>query len=308
MDILKIIKELSLEDLEKFVAERIIELESKSKKVEKLGFDLDYNPTPVNLLDPEDLDIYVDVELYHHGYIPKNTQIVYGMYADTKRGTIQNNGLYYYIDDDSYILDFCKYIKDKNIENEVSLFRLILEFITNYFGVIVIKQIDRDDMLKMIYKNETSFYDRIEESKFSWYKGKGNAMCSERAILVENILSFLGFDIYFILGKIEIDDEEISHSYNILNVDNADIDSLKSKTEILDFSDLVYEHADNSDMVQSVMPFIGCIDEDIEDIIDILYEGGKLCANEYDLVKFGDKAIQRTKDKRRVYSMQFKFI
>lgn len=204
MDILEYIKQLDDETLEKEVEERIAFLEEDEENIipDTIGYKLDYNPD--SLIKPnEDPTEIEKVNLIDNfnGYIPFGTRIVYGMVFNPETKVKSNGARYYYIDDDSYILDFCKYIRDKDVNDPYDFFDYIFSFIRDYFGVI--EQIDREIMMNYVLKNDYYFYNPTEENRYSMFKGKGNALCSEITLMAQNILSFFGFDVKYIMGTIK---------------------------------------------------------------------------------------------------------
>lgn len=222
MEILEFIKDLDDEFLERFVKERIDFLEEDEEGLlpDTIGYRLNYNPSSLIMLKDKKKELQqVSIIDNYNGYIPKNTRIVYGMVYNPKTMAKSNGARYYYLDEDSYILEFCKFIRDKEINTPYMLFDYIFDFIKDYFGRIEL--IDREKMMNYLLKKDHYFYDPINENKYSMFKGKGNAMCSEIGVMAQNILSFLGFDVKYVMGTIRrisevceyipefIDDEEI---------------------------------------------------------------------------------------------------
>ena len=206
MEVVRKIEQLKEEELHDYIEKRIETLEEESIKfnpnIDTIGFKLDYNPTDYHLLDKENQKTFeITVRCFYSGYISKGIRIVYGMeYHDGRIAS--NNGNYYYIDDDQYIYDFCKLIKEKEIVDEYELFDYILEFIENYFSPI--KRLpERDDMHKLILEKDYYFYKPQEEHTFSSFKKRGNAMCTEYALMAQNLMSFFGIESYYVIGKEE---------------------------------------------------------------------------------------------------------
>ena len=114
-------KNLSNEELERVVKIRINQLERKSKKengnIDIIGYDIGYNPEIYDIKKPGKLPPVRTIYIYD-GYVPKNTRYVYGITPEVFNNSYSNVGCYYYVDDDSYILDFCKYVRDKDVQNE----------------------------------------------------------------------------------------------------------------------------------------------------------------------------------------------
>lgn len=268
MYILEEIQKLSDEELEEYIKNRINELEENSKRINEdidtIGYILDYNPSEFNLLEEDDDNLEVDLQCTYNGYIPKGMRMVYGL-TYTKEKIAKNSGSYYYIDTDDYVYMFLKYIKDKEVNSEHDLFVYLQFFIKNYLGWI--EKISRDDMFNMIYKNEKSYYDRVEEHNFSWFKNKGNAMCSEISLMAQNILAFFGFNTYIVIGyeKTKENDGEC-HAYNLVSFNCSETNEL---AEILiDFSNYTYAYDYKGERINRT-PFIGILD-DINEAIETL--------------------------------------
>lgn len=234
MEFYELIKTMSLEELENCIKRIICVSEMISKdhnKVDYIGYNLDYNPTYYPFLDKEENSVGIDLRCFYNGYIPKNTKMVYKVKIESNMVS-SNDGSYYYIDDDSYILEFCKYIKDIEVENEFNLFFLILNFLNKYFGNF--NNVDRDTMFKMILKNESTYYDPINEHSIKKFKNSGNAMCSEYAVFAQNILSIFGFDSSIIIGQTIKNDEEECHAFNLVSY--VEKDTGKEVFQLVDFS------------------------------------------------------------------------
>ncbi len=277
MDMVEYIKDLSEKEIEEFFKERIEFLEEKNDNQEKytIGYNLDYNPSAFNLLDFEENIPKVELISGFNGYIPLGTKIIYGMVYNADAKVTSNYGHYYYIDDNSYILEFIKSIKDKDINNIYELFDLIFEFIYDYFGYI--ETISREDMMKLIFKNETAFYKPVEEHKYSMFKEKGNAQCSEIGIMAQNILSFLGIYSKLIIGahKMDLDDVE-GHAYNMVQYEEDE----ELKSIILDFSSSVFV-INSKHKVIGYAPFIHYLDISIDDAYKNILSGESITAQNY---------------------------
>ena len=100
-------------------------------------------------------------------------------------------------------------IKEKNSEDFFDICEAILETVDEYFGGIE----HIDERLGYYYSDD---YDESEDNKISDLKGKGAAMCVERAALAQNLLNSLGIkSFYKCSGIIKNDNAEV-HSYNLV--------------------------------------------------------------------------------------------
>ncbi|MBR2828658.1 MAG: hypothetical protein IKE70_05455 [Bacilli bacterium] len=271
MDIVRKIESLEKEELKKFVEDRIELLEQESIKhnpgIDTIGFHLDYNPTNYHLLEQEGIEKFeITVRCFYSGYISKGIRMVYGMeYHNVLLAS--NNGNYYYVDDDSYIEDFCKYIKNKEIQDEFELFDYILEYERNYFGVIK-KEPEIDKMHNLILEKENFYFKPKEEHSFSSFKGKGNAMCTEYALMAQNLMSFFGIDSYFVIGKEEDNINGVeNHAFNLIQFEKSDTKEIKNY--LIDYSSPVKIYNPNYEEIGK-SPFMGKIDKFNQEFIDDL--------------------------------------
>lgn len=301
MDIVRKIEKLSDEELEQFVIERIDKLEKEQTEKEvsdTIGYLLDCGNTNLNLLESIDELVVSKFD----GYIPRGTRIVYGMIVNGYTGFATNGGNYYYLDDDSYILDFCKYLRTQDVCDQFELFDCVLDFCNDYFGVI--ETIKREDMNKLIYKNKEEFYEPINEHVLSMFKKKGNNQCSELSVVAQNILAFLGYDISVIIGNHQIDGEKpVAHAYNMVNfkhsITNEDV------SVILDMSASVYVLDINHNMI-GLAPYVHYLDKPKDQAYNdmLLTENKEIeCPNYSYMLCSQEKVWKFAEDRYRHYSL-----
>lgn len=302
MDFLEEIRDLNNEELKKLVEEKIKVLEEASyednPELDTIGYEIDYNPTDflIELLNGEDT-IGIDSNCFYVGYARRGLRVVYGL-SYGHENIVSNDGNYYYLDDDSYVLEFCKYIQDKEVNNEYELFNYIIKFIYNYFRRI--KDIDRYEMFKMIKQSKKNYYDPIKEHKFSEFKGKGNAMCSEIAVVAGNILNVFGMDTHIVIGHVKIDgEEESAHAYNMISY--TETETGEEIDAIIDFS----HHTEVCDInYKNIMyvPFIGEIEKlDTELVKKIVNENEILSFEDYFYMLLGNTVIKLGCQRNRNY-------
>ena len=272
MDLLRKIEKLNDDELTKFVKKRISLLEKKQMSnmvSDTIGYLLDYNPSIFDVQDFSNEILEVPVLAKFDGYIPIGTKLVYGMSYFNPAKIVSNGGCYYYIDDDSYVLEFCKYIKDKQIDSELELFDYLLVFCQKYFGVI--ETMKREDMIKLINMNDKTFLKPIHEHVFSLFKDKGNYQCSEISIMTQNILSFLGFDTSLIVGNQKLDDRDmVAHAFNFVDFIHS---KTKEKTSILLDVASTVEVVDLNWNVIGLAPYVYQLDKSKDEKYDDLVLG-----------------------------------
>ena len=297
MDFLKYLKTISDEELEIEVSSIINLLEKESKKINKsdfFGFNISSKSSNYSTGNSS---IQFDMKCMYDGYIPKDLKVIYGFSIDQNK-LLSNNGMYYKVDDDSYIYDFCKYIKDKDVYNEEDFFEYVLIFLMNYFGTFKFEE--RDDMFKLILKNDMTCHDSVREHKLSDFKGKGNALCSEYSIMANNILNV--FDIYscVLFGQLEITDKgKEGHAFNLVSY--KDSETNERVNALVDFSNgvNVYDFSYNKRGVSPYIIYLNSIEDAVNGFIcDDIHITGK----EYDYMVVGRTLLQMFTDRNRDYS------
>ena len=305
MDFYNLIKKFPYTEIDKIVKAKIKDLENKSKILNKgneyIGFKLDYNPTDYHLTE-EELKVKLDIRNIHTGYINKGMKITYGLAFD-ERGIFSNDGKYYYVDDDSYIYDFCNYIKEKEVKDEYQLFDYLLKFIRNYFGII--RHNNREEMHQMICKEDRIYLDPINIHKFSDFYKKGNAMCTEIALMAENILSMFGFNTYYVVGNIRIGEEKDEfHAYNLIKY--REKESEEEMNAIIDFSSFTDVFDINYEKIGE-KPYIVFFDEINKEFLNkLLSENESITYEDYDFVML-DTLVEMKYDRDREYYISDNF-
>lgn len=124
---------------------------------------------------------------HHKGFISRDTKVCYSM----------SQG--YYIKTTDYIREFIEYIKQNNLSPSP---KEIFKFLNEYFG------------------ERPSVDTRIERDfkEISDFKKSNRAMCTERAALANNILSFLGMETWFCDGSVYNSNNNISEGHAFLIV------------------------------------------------------------------------------------------
>jgi len=138
-----------------------------------------------------------DYDSYYHGFIKSDVKIFSSIGNSNEECYTLNNY--------DYLVEFFKYIREKNVKSKSDLIKYMSSFMDNYFGEY--KGIDkRADFLRT--KEGTATIDM--------FKKTGLAACSERAAIANNILTMIGFDSFFLTG--EINGEQ--HAFNAILTSN----------------------------------------------------------------------------------------
>ena len=175
-----------------------------------IGEQLEVNPSEYHFdldLDSSYEDV-LSVDIWN-GYIPKGTKLVYGGCYNADSKIAYNAGEYYYIDDESYVYDFIKQLRDYEINDLYDLIILISNFMDNLFNnQFNPNNISREDMHRVLFKNEFRFFEPIKEHSITDFYHRGNAKCTEEALVANNLLSVLGIHSTFV--------SDSDHVYNIV--------------------------------------------------------------------------------------------
>ena len=284
---------LTDDEIEQLVRYKIDMLEPTSEET-FIGYDIDYNFNKAESKDVNGTTVFdVNIRCFYPGYISKGKKIIFGMFYD-REGNVSNNGCYYYMDTDDYIVDFCKYIKQFSIESEAELFEYILDFLRDHYGYIPVNS--REEMFRMIVNSKEKNEKPINEHGISWFKGRGNALCTEYSIMAQNILSIFDISSYLVIGSLKIDAKKKElHAYNIISTNNNVL--------LIDFSNYVkvFDHDFNK---LAVSPFIGELDdiELDEDFVDnyILNQKPMIFEN-YDYYIINNTLVRISLEDKRTY-------
>ena len=190
MNLLTMINEANSEELNKIVSERLDILNNQANNIPKLGFE------GFKIICP-----------YYKGFIPFTTK--------------------------DYFYEFAKLLNErKNIKKPYNLLLFIEFFINQYFGFSDGRDLRDNIFYDIPWQNSNTdedFFKLLENNEIGNLKGENLAMCTERAAMAQNLLSFFGFESYYCYGCINNDDIEESHCFNIVKLNN-------NKYMLLDYS------------------------------------------------------------------------
>ena len=163
------------------------------------------------------------------GYIPLKTKVVYGIAMGKKINYDCNCGCYYYVDDDSYVYDFIKQIKDYDVEDCFDVISIINGFSRNLFENIFFP-IERTKIHTALFESDYRYLEPVKEHSIKDFYGTGSARCTEYALIANNLLSVLKIPAYYCMDK--------EHAFNIFFTKK---DDNKNEYEgyVLDFSEAV---------------------------------------------------------------------
>ena len=303
MDFYNAIKELNDEELEETVKKLIHELEEVSNDInnnlDTIGFVIDANPeVPIFKNDSEKIRSRLSCNFLYSGYIPLGTRVVYGVKCFSQKG-FHHGGCYYYMDDDSYILDFCKYIKTKDVKSDYHFFQYVLSFLNDYFGYL--GNVSADNMLELLRDKNGIHYEPYYEHGISWFHKAGNAECSEYSAMANNILNVFGYFSSIVIGNESLDGEKSDHAYNIVSFVEDDTEEVVNS--LMDFSNPVWLYDMNFKPI-SKAPFIIDIEDYSQEFRENFARGEEgISSFDYCYLKLGDETFCLDNGMERVYSV-----
>lgn len=275
-----------------FLCDRLT-MEKEDCKCNTIGSVIGYNPLDVDLK----CDNSFGNEFYRFlncwvGYIPVGTKIVYGSCFHDNYKYFSNEGCYYFIDDNSFVYEFFKYIKKYSIMEEYDIVLAIFHFIENNY-ISYLDHLQREDVHKMILRPDGFYYDRIKEHSINDFNKEKCSQCTEVSFYTQNLLSIFGIESLYIM--------DTDHAYNICQLSDFE-DSNKKSYYVLDCSDWVFCYDYKHNLIDK-MPFIkkidGCDDEFLQNFID-----GKFALNynDYYLYEIDGVGYKFDTRKRRKYA------
>ncbi len=199
MDFYNTIKNLDDEQIKELISLKIDKLTYQSYVFPNrfIGIDCDINPKR---------NFYGEVESKSQsvwqGFIPKDVRIIYS-FLPNEEGYTVNNGCYYYIDDDTYLYEFAKYIKRKEIKSEFEFLTHVYNFIENYFYGLIPHDYTREQMHHPLLGADGKCIEPTSGHHFLDFKAANNAMCSEYSAMAQNILSIFDYTMIYFCGAVK---------------------------------------------------------------------------------------------------------
>ena len=230
------VNECKESELEEMVESAIFDLNEQATKVEKLGFLNAFNSNTV-----------------FKGFIPFNTRIKYSNLGMEDYGMSTTDFFY----------EFTEYIKKNKITTKFGVIKAVETFVINYFGYPS-HNISREDVFEDKAWNSTTtdeeYFEALERNAIGDLKELGAAECTEMSAVAQQLLSLLGFETYYLIGKVNRDDKEEDHAFNAVK--------RKNDYAILDYS-IPCPIYDNDENIIGYFPFIGIMtNEEFENFIN----------------------------------------
>ncbi len=177
-----------------------------NKNISVIGPTLDVNPKP-HIYTSENDKVVQEYNGYYCGFIPEGTKLVYGTMNNYSNLTQCTSGWFYYMDDFSYIYEFARYIKDKDIRDEFSIIKYAYKFLMSYYNR-PLTPTDRNNIHRLLLKDHFLYFEPARRHSNRDFIGNGSAMCSEYASAICNILNVFGIQTVYL--------QSATHAYNII--------------------------------------------------------------------------------------------
>lgn len=222
-------------ELKNIIDNAIVDANSKSTKIERLGF----------------LDHY-NANTCHKGFISLTTRIKYA----------SMNIESYSMATIDFFYEFAKFVKKNNINTKQGIIYSLEVFINNYFGKPSSKTREQifNDIAFKTTKTDDEYFEALENNKIGDLKGSGAALCTEISAVAQQILSLFNFEVYYCIGCILNNNIEEPHCFNIVK--------RKNDYAILDYSMPVLSYNQNGNIIAKY-PFVGVLsNSEFEEFIE----------------------------------------
>ena len=273
------------------VIEEEIEISKSNNIHDFIGYDSQNVSRRILMEEPKKFEISYNSGW--NGFIDSNIRITFGAYYNLSNGQSDFKGNYYYMDTRDFIYDFCYQHKDYEFIDEFDLICCIKLSMDDYFNSITfLNDISRDKMVLPISKDFDHDYEITH--KFSDFKGKNNAMCTERAAFANNILSVYGVGVCMALGNIVVNGKDEGHAFNFVDIgDGLSLVDFQIGTDLYNLID------SNTD----VIPFVHDMGEDKTRLDTLADTSERIHCPSYLDVLYGDEVYSFYTGNERVYNI-----
>lgn len=199
---------------------------------------------------------------------------------------MQEPGLHYYIDDNEYLKDFARYLRNNLTEDEIyeltdkDFIYHVFNFLNSYFESLTKKEYD--DRVSMhtylVDSNEKNISSRKHSNKD--FYGRNNAECSEYSSMGLNILGAFGYNASIVYGVEADEDGMEGHMYNIVNIDG--------EICLVDYS----MHTYCTDMITDIYVSVPYIRKLTSKEYDALFTNQIVELKDYELLKLGNTLVE----------------
>ena len=145
-------------------------------------------------------------------------------------------------------------------------------------------------MFRLIHQNEKISFPPVQGHVLSMFKGKGNALCTEYAVLAQNILCFLGYKSYFVMGRTRTGNgPDGSHAFNLIAY--TDYETKEPTAALIDFGNQVFVLDERNDVIGFHPYFAYLEDLDQKFLDDFLLREKHLQFSDYNYCMVGDELV-----------------
>ena len=277
------------DDICSYIDAAIKELKGVVKKFNPSENFLGVNVPLNKKFDLENNDNYLIGNFYWYSFIDSDVKVIYGFSID-ENSSVCNDGLYYYIDDNEYLYDFARFIKDKEIGNDFDFLCYVKEFLDNYFNDISnVNLLSREERNKTFINSNGKNINPIKRSNRGFYQSN-IAMCTEYATMGLNILGVFGYSSLVLIGSLDFDKEEIGHAYNIVAMDNG--------VYLVDMASSVIVTDLDGNLLDEVPFYKELTEEELQNILD---KKEPISLNNVFYIYFGENNFKFEEDRQRTY-------
>lgn len=211
-----------------------------------------------------------------YGFIPDNVKVYYDL-----------DDNYYEITDNTYLFDFLNFLKTHGVPNTNEAILKIPLYLQNYFGLKTSRSLKK----KMFFQNNIPDYLNLKD--ISNLKDKNVADSLEYSLLAQNILAFLGYDVFHLIGECQIKNIQELYGFNIILINK--------NYYLFDFYHPVSLYNDKGEIVGTHPYQMRLKTEDI----DIFLKGMKaIRLKEYKRIMTSKLYQQIPTSEERIYSLQ----
>lgn len=291
IDVLKTCNDKEIESvINNYIRQAINYSKEDNEPFDYIGYRTNINANEVDY-NNKDIDAYylLDSNPMWLGFILDNVKIIYGCSCDENL-FVTSKGFYYYMNNFDYLIDFAKYIKNKDIESDIDFLYSAYFFINNYlYSFVCLK---RDNLHQLILDKNEKYFSPLKEHSILDFKNNGAGLCSEYSALLQNILSTFAYDTYYVFGTHNNSD----HAFNIAIINN--------EYYLLDFSNgvnLVNLKFNKSRTLPYIMPLEDFEDNDLENFFE---DEKEIELNDYITQIINETYFNYPINKKRVYKIQ----
>lgn len=275
----------------KLIKEALKETRHNNKYYGLLGDKIEINPTEYDIIEKKikKYRTIFSINIWN-GYIPKNTKIVYGIILNNLNRGYSSGGYYYYLDDEKYVYDFVKYIKQFNVEDELDVISVVNDFFIEYFARMIEPK-KRSEMHNLILKNENIYFKPTREHSIKDFYHNGSAQCTEYATITNNLFSILKIPVSCFFDS--------GHAYNVMFIENDE----EFDSYVLDYSDCVSIYDEKLECIGR-FPFFKKIENGNKEFINkVVNENEKIELEDYNMLKINNRYYETKLGKNRIYGV-----